>query len=238
MCPFYMAAIIFFGHSCRSCWRRHVGFILLPVHTRPSHAAPLPRVALLSCGQIPHCSPQHQYVHYGLWRVIAGSCLLAVHLATKPLLPHKIAPPPTTTIPQSPLPAPRLPTSDCVLIVFWFYNSLSSPSFLCRHKKGRARKRQCQGKEDPVFHTCDTSTPPPPRARSWRAGWTTSHLATCQHSAKVARELQGDSKWKYFVTNTWRGSQGSISTISTGVTWPCIPLRFAYSGLLSAFCEL
>lgn len=91
-------------------------------------------------------NPQHQYVPYGLWCDITSvSCPLANYLVTKPLPSHSIAPPPhhyNTTTPPFP------PPSRCIVIAFWFYNSLPSPSsFLCRHKKERVGKRQYKGKE-------------------------------------------------------------------------------------------
>lgn len=95
-----------------------------------------------------------------------------------------------------------------------------------------------------MFHTCDTSPPATPSPiRSWRAGWTTSHLATCQHTAKVTRKLQGDSKWKYKErsvkpTNTRRDSQGIIRMIDIGVMETDTPLHFAHSGLFCLYCEL
>ena len=67
-------------------------------------------------------NPQHQYVPYGLWCDITFvSCPLANYLVTKPLPSHSIAPPPhhyNTTTPPFP------PPSRCIVIAFWFYNSL------------------------------------------------------------------------------------------------------------------
>jgi hypothetical protein len=56
-------------------------------------------------------------------------------------------------------------------------------------QKRKSRKKTVQGEGGLVFHTWDSpSLVSKDSTRNWRAGWTTSHLATCQHRAKATSQ--------------------------------------------------
>ena len=56
-------------------------------------------------------------------------------------------------------------------------------------QKRKSGKKTVQGEGGLVFHTWDSpSLVSKDSTRNWRAGWTTSHLATCQHRDKATSQ--------------------------------------------------